>query len=249
VALTDSASTPPNPPAPTAGGPPTRETPPDSSAAAGPHPGPGPSASAIPSAPRLVRRRALLGSRRRQIAAGLVIAGAIAFLLVQGLGNATQYYKTVPQAVADRASLGQTQFRIMGTVDHDVHQVAGQTEFSISYADVTAQVVDRKEPPQLFKPGIPVVLEGHWAGNVFQSDLIMVKHTAIYNPAEKAVMSTVPGNNTGGNNTGANTTGGNTTGGNNASGSTGAPTQPASDTSPAPSLQPSGTTPAAAPSK
>lgn len=152
-----------------------------------------PDAGGVPVAP-LVRRRALLGSRRRQIVAGLVIACAIAFLLVQGLGNATQYYKTVPQAVTDRASLGTSQFRIMGTVDHDVRQVAGQTEFSISYAAVTAQVIDRKEPPQLFKPGIPVVLEGHWAGTVFQSDLIMVKHTAIYNPAEKTVMSTMPGN-------------------------------------------------------
>ena len=155
--------------------------------------------NAVPAAPRL-RRRALLGSRRRQVVAGLVIAGAIAFLLVQGLGNATQYYKTVPQAVTDRASLGATQFRIMGTVDPDVRQVAGVTEFSISYADVVAQVVDHKEPPQLFKPGVPVVLEGHWAGNFFQSDLIMVKHTAIYNPAEKAVMTTMPGN-TGGSTT------------------------------------------------
>lgn len=152
------------------------------------------SPGAVPAALRLVRRRALLGSRRRQVVAGLVIAGAIAFLVAQGLGNATQYYKTVPQAVTDRASLGARQFRIMGTVDPDVRQVGGATEFSISYADVTAQVVDHKEPPQLFKPGVPVVLEGHWAGNFFQSDLIMVKHTAIYNPAEKAVMTTMPGN-------------------------------------------------------
>jgi cytochrome c-type biogenesis protein CcmE len=122
-----------------------------------------------------------------------VIAGAVAFLLVQGLGNATQYYRTVPQAVTDRASLGSGQFRIMGTVDDDVRQVAGRTEFSISYAGVTAPIVDQKEPPGLFKPGVPVVLEGHWSGNVFQSDLIMVKHTAIYNPAERTVMSTMPG--------------------------------------------------------
>lgn len=158
----------------------------------------GPAAGSLPGVPRLVRRRALLGSRRRQIGAGIVIAGAIGFLVFQGLGNATQYYKTVPQAIADRASLGHTQFRIMGTVDHDVRQVSGKTEFSISYAGSTAQVVDQKEPPQLFKPGIPVVLEGHWSGPVFHSDLIMVKHTAVYNPAERTVMSTMPGNNSSG---------------------------------------------------
>lgn len=150
------------------------------------------SGSPVPPAPRVVRRRALLGSRRRQVIAGAVIAGAIGFLVFQGLGNATQYYKTVPQAVADRAALGTSQFRIMGTVDHDVRQVNGQTRFSISYDHVTVQVVDKKEPPQLFKPGIPVVLEGHWAGSMFDSDLIMVKHTSVYNPAERTVTSTMP---------------------------------------------------------
>jgi cytochrome c-type biogenesis protein CcmE len=156
--------------------------------------GPADPRAAVAAAPRIVlRRRPLLGSRRRQIGAAAVIAAAVAFLIVEGLGNATEYYKTVPQAVADRAKLGTTQFRIMGTVGSDVRQVGHQTEFTISYSQVSTQVVDSREPPQLFKPGIPVVLEGHWSGPVFQSDLIMVKHTAIYNPAEKAVFSTIPG--------------------------------------------------------
>ncbi|MDE3203598.1 MAG: cytochrome c maturation protein CcmE [Acidobacteriota bacterium] len=136
----------------------------------------------VPPAPRLVRRRALLGSRRRQVIAAAVVAAAIAFVVVEGLGNATEYYKTVPQAVADRSSLGTRHFRIMGTVDDDVRQVGNTTTFSITYERVTAQVVDTKEPPQLFKPGVPVVLEGNWAGNVFQSDLIMIKHTSNYTP-------------------------------------------------------------------
>ena len=162
-------------------------------ASSAPSAAPAPPVPPVPPASRLVRRRALLGSRRRQVAAGAVIVAAIAFLVAQGLGNATQYYKTVPQAVTDRASLGQTQFRIMGTVGNDVRQVAGQTEFTICYADVSAPVIDRKEPPELFKPGVPVVLEGHWSGQVFQSDLIMVKHTAVYNPAEKTAMTAIPG--------------------------------------------------------
>ena len=31
-----------------------------------------------------------------------------------------------------------------------------------------------------FRPGIPVVLEGHWQGAAFASDRIMVKHTSEY---------------------------------------------------------------------
>ena len=35
-------------------------------------------------------------------------------------------------------------------------------------------------PPELFKPGIPVVLEGRWQGDTYASDRIMVKHTEEY---------------------------------------------------------------------
>jgi cytochrome c-type biogenesis protein CcmE len=126
------------------------------------------------------RRRALLGTRRRQIIAGLVIAGALAFLLVEGLNNATIYFKTADQAVADRAALGTKPFRIEGTVEPDVRQVGGVTRFSIVANGVRVQVVNSRQPPQLFKPGIPVVLEGHWQGPVYASDQIMVKHTASY---------------------------------------------------------------------
>jgi cytochrome c-type biogenesis protein CcmE len=136
---------------------------------------------AVPSAPR--RRRPLLGSRRRQVVAGLVIAAALAFLLLEGLNNATEYFKTADQAVADKASLGTRQFRIEGTVEPDVRQVAGTTEFSIVANGVQVAVVDSEQPPQLFKPGIPVVLEGHWQGAVYASDQIMVKHTASYTEA------------------------------------------------------------------
>jgi cytochrome c-type biogenesis protein CcmE len=126
------------------------------------------------------RRRALLGSRRRQVIAGLVIAGALAFLLVEGLNNATVYFKTADQAVADRAALGTKPFRIEGTVEPDVRQVGGVTRFSIIANGVRVQVVNSRQPPELFKPGVPVVLEGHWQGSVYASDQIMVKHTASY---------------------------------------------------------------------
>jgi cytochrome c-type biogenesis protein CcmE len=137
-------------------------------------------AGPAPPAPRARRRRALLGTRRRQVIAGLVIAGALAFLLLEGLNNATVYFKTADQAVADRASLGSKPFRIEGTVEPDVRQVAGATRFSIVANGVRVQVVNSRQPPQLFKPGIPVVLEGHWQGPVYVSDQIMVKHTASY---------------------------------------------------------------------
>jgi hypothetical protein len=74
-----------------------------------------PAGPGVPPAPPR-RRSALLGSRRRQVVAGVVIAGALAFLLLEGLNNATIYFKTADQAVADRAALGSKPFRIEGTV-------------------------------------------------------------------------------------------------------------------------------------
>lgn len=133
-------------------------------------------------APPRVARRPLLGSRRRQVVAGAVIAGAIAFLLVQGLDNATEYYQTVPQAVSHRAQLGSRQFRIMGTVGPVISHTADGITFTITYDRVSTGVVDTSQPSQLFRPGVPVVLEGHWSGDVFRSDLIMVKHTSNYTP-------------------------------------------------------------------
>jgi cytochrome c-type biogenesis protein CcmE len=114
------------------------------------------------------------------VVAGLVIAGALTFLLLEGLDNATVYFKTADQAVADRSALGTRPFRIEGTVEPDVRQVGGITTFSIVANGVRVQVVDTRQPPQLFKAGIPVVLEGHWQGAVYASNQIMVKHTASY---------------------------------------------------------------------
>ena len=113
------------------------------------------------------------------VAAG-VVAGALGFLLYEGLDNATVYFKTADQAVASRASLGTHQFRIEGTVEPGVRQQGGMTLFSIVANGVSVPVADSEQPPQLFKVGIPVVLEGHWQGDVYLADQIMVKHSASY---------------------------------------------------------------------
>jgi cytochrome c-type biogenesis protein CcmE len=141
---------------------------------------------AVGPAPRVRSRRSLLGSRRRQVVAGVVIVAAIGFLVFEGLGNALSYYQTVPQALAQRQALGVKYFRIMGTVGAKVSEVDHETVFDISYQGKTVSVVDSADPPQLFRPGIPVVLQGHFAqgSDVFDSDLIMVKHSANYVPAK-----------------------------------------------------------------
>ncbi len=113
----------------------------------------------------------------------MIVAGALGYILYQGLSNATVYFKTADQAVADRAQLGTKAFRIEGTVQHDVRQAGADTDFSIYANGVTVAVVATEQPPQLFQPGIPVVLQGHWQGPVYLADTVMVKHSASYTEA------------------------------------------------------------------
>ena len=130
---------------------------------------------------RAAKPRVLLGSRRRQFIAFGIIAVALGILVYQGLGNATVYFKTADEAVAQRAKLASHRFRIEGTVQPGVHQVGQDVSFVIANNGVAVPVIHRGDPPQLFKPGIPVVLEGRFASDGhFASDLIMVKHTEDY---------------------------------------------------------------------
>ncbi len=111
----------------------------------------------------------------------LVVAAAIGFLLMKGLGDATVYFKTADEAVADKDELGSRRFRVEGAVvTGSVRQAGDEVTFEIISAGETVPVVHRGDPPELFKPGIPVVLEGQWRGDVYASDRIMVKHTSEY---------------------------------------------------------------------
>jgi cytochrome c-type biogenesis protein CcmE len=114
---------------------------------------------------------------------GAIVIAALAFLIWKGLGNATVYFKTADEAVAQRASLGTRTFRIEGiVVPNSVHDAGSATAFTIENKAVNVNVIHRGNQPALFRPGIPVVLEGHWAkgANRFESDKIMVKHTSDY---------------------------------------------------------------------
>jgi cytochrome c-type biogenesis protein CcmE len=110
----------------------------------------------------------------------VLIVGALGFLLERGLTNAINYYVTANQAVAQRAQLGQTDFRIQGTVLAPVRQVGTTLQFSITSHHVDVKVVSTGSPGQLFRVGMPVVLDGHWQGDVYSSFQIMVQHGSTY---------------------------------------------------------------------
>jgi len=109
----------------------------------------------------------------------LVGVGVVAY---QALSSASLYFYNADEAVEQRADLGQKRFRLQGSVLDDVETTPAGVTFTVKYNGVEVPVQHDGDPPELFEPGIPVVLEGRWAatGDTFQSDRILVKHSEEY---------------------------------------------------------------------
>ena len=132
-------------------------------------------------APAPARPRPVIASRRRLWIVVAVVAAAIGFLLWRGLGDATMYFKTADEAVHDRSELGTRRFRLEGVVvAGSVRPANDDVRFEVAENGASVPVRHHGDPPELFKEGIPVVLEGRWERDVFASDAIMVRHTSEY---------------------------------------------------------------------
>ena len=108
----------------------------------------------------------------------VLVAGG---LLWKGLTNATVYFKTVDEAVAQRAQLGDRRFRLEGIVlAGSVKEVRNGVDFTVTENNAEVNVHHVGDPPELFRPNVPVVLEGHFNGRTYESDRILVKHTSEY---------------------------------------------------------------------
>jgi cytochrome c-type biogenesis protein CcmE len=132
--------------------------------------------------PRAPRRRA---TRRRWLP--LLVLGAVLAILgglvYKGLSDATLYFRNADEAVAQRDSLGTKRFRLQGTVTgQPAPRPGGIVDFDVVFNGVSVAVRHHGSPPDLFRTGIPVVIEGHWAaeGDVFDGDRILVKHDESY---------------------------------------------------------------------
>lgn len=124
--------------------------------------------------------------RRRPWAYGvlaLVLVG-LGVVVYQGLTSASLYFYNADEASAQRVDLGSQRIRLQGSVRDDVTPLSSGRgiEFTVSYNGVDVVVQHDGDPPELFKPGVPVVLEGQWSSSLetFQSDRILIKHSAQY---------------------------------------------------------------------
>jgi len=139
-----------------------------------------PSGRAVASAQSARRRR----TKRRLLVVFALLAAALVFLLVEGLGSSLDYFDTVNQALAHRAQLGTSSFRLEGNVvPGSIHSTASGADFRLCQGVNVVDVVNTGSPPQLFQSSIPVVVVGHFSSDTsrkFESNSILVKHSATY---------------------------------------------------------------------
>jgi cytochrome c-type biogenesis protein CcmE len=112
---------------------------------------------------------------------GMVVLG-LGVLVYKGLSDATLYFRNADEAVAQRDDLGGRRFRLQGTVVGEPVTDADTVTFEVAYNGVAVDVAHTGTPPDMFEPGIPVVLEGHWrdGAQVFESDRMLIKHDESY---------------------------------------------------------------------
>lgn len=115
----------------------------------------------------------------------LIIGGlllVLGFMVFQALTSARVFYRNVDEAVAERAELGDETFRLQGTVvTEPTADANGASVFLVSFGGVDAEVRHvGEEPSDLFEIGVPIIAEGHWEGQQFESTQLLVKHSESY---------------------------------------------------------------------
>ncbi|MFQ5522737.1 MAG: cytochrome c maturation protein CcmE [Acidimicrobiia bacterium] len=127
-------------------------------------------------------------SHRRFVLFGIggVVALVVALTAISLDDNLT-YYLYPTEAIAQRADFADgARFRLAGTVvPGSIEEDGTSIQFEVTDGGATIPVILSGAPPPLFDENVPVLLEGAWAGEVFNSDLALIRHDENYEaPAE-----------------------------------------------------------------
>ncbi|MEQ1788251.1 MAG: cytochrome c maturation protein CcmE [Acidimicrobiales bacterium] len=124
--------------------------------------------------------------RRSPVAYGVLVLVLVAIGVVayQALSSASLYFYNADEAVEQRTDLVGDRIRVQGVVMDDVAPQPGDRgiTFTIKFNGAELPVEHEGDPPELFEPGVPVVLEGQFLASpdAFMSDRILVRHTPEY---------------------------------------------------------------------
>lgn len=120
----------------------------------------------------------------RSLALGAaVIVAALGFLVYQGLSNNLVYYVTPSELLArGQSSVGES-LRLGGLVRPGSRHWNATTEtlsFVLQDPKASVAVVSHGLPPQMFREGVGVVVEGTYVGGLFRATDLMIKHCSTY---------------------------------------------------------------------
>jgi cytochrome c-type biogenesis protein CcmE len=106
----------------------------------------------------------------------LVMAVCVGFLVYTATRSSAEYYRTIPEA---RAAINSSaDVRVLGTVQDDLQRLQGGEEvrFTAAAGGDSMPVAYSGPVPDIFRPGVQVVLEGHIdASGVFQARTLLAK--------------------------------------------------------------------------
>ncbi len=108
-------------------------------------------------------------------AAGAVVAGCVTYLVWSAASGSAEYYRTISEVKSQPVG---GDVRVLGVVQDDVQKLDGGQEVRFTAADSSARMtVDyRGTLPDIFKPGIQVVVEGRAGGDgVFHARTLLAK--------------------------------------------------------------------------
>ena len=104
-----------------------------------------------------------------------VLAACVGYLIFSATASDAQYYRTVAEL---RTNPNSAESRVLGTVQDDVQRLDGGLEvrFTATQDGATMPVDYRGNLPDIFKPGIQVVVEGRLERDgVFHARTLLAK--------------------------------------------------------------------------
>jgi cytochrome c-type biogenesis protein CcmE len=120
----------------------------------------------------------------RSLAIGVsLIAGVLGFLVYQGLSNNLVYYVTPSELLAKGSKADGQSLRLGGQVRPGSRHWNSTTQtlsFVLQDPEASVPIISHGLPPQMFREGVGVVVEGTYSHGLFRATNLMIKHCATY---------------------------------------------------------------------
>lgn len=131
-----------------------------------------------------------MNKKKFTIAAAILIAAGLAYVLWGGLEQNLVYFVTPTELLAKGEKAVGNPVRLGGVVTKgSIRFESNLTSFDLTDHVKTVPVVTTKTPPQMFQEEIGVVVEGALqADGKFNAERLMVKHGNEYRPPEEGEM-------------------------------------------------------------